>query len=136
MTIEIPVDEHGHSRFRAAVEAKDFERASEALAQDVVFRSPAVFAPYEGREAVSLLLGAVAQVLGPELRYRWQVHDGDREVLSFESRIGDREVEGVDLLRYDEDGLVAEFVVMIRPLSGLLAVRDAMAAQLAALTDA
>jgi hypothetical protein len=126
----IPIDDLGRSPFRAAVESKDFSRVVETLAPSVAFRSPVVFGPYEGRDSVGALLRMVGEVLAPELMYQWQVHDGDREVLCFTSRIGDREVEGVDLLRYDDDGRVAELVVMMRPLSGLHALRDAMAARL------
>jgi hypothetical protein len=119
-----------HSAFRTAVEAKDFGALEATLAPDVHFRSPAVFAPYEGREAVATLLALVGDVIGPALEYQWQVRDGDREVLCFRTMVGDREVEGVDLLRYRDDGLVAELVVMMRPLSGLTAVRDAMGVKL------
>jgi hypothetical protein len=129
---EIPTDGSGRSPFRAAVESKDLAAVHRLLAPDVHFRSPVVFAPYEGRETVAALLQVVGGVLLPELRYRWQVREGDREVLCFTTRVSGREVEGVDLLRYDDDGLVAELVVMMRPASGLVAVRDAIAAALQA----
>jgi hypothetical protein len=122
-----------HSAFRAAVEAKDFAALEQTLAQDVHFRSPVVFAPYEGRDAVGALLRVVGEVLGPALAYQWQVREGDREVLCFRTEVDGREVEGVDLLRYGDDGLIAELVVMMRPLSALHAVRDAIGAKLAAL---
>ena len=128
----IPTDSSGHSPFRAAVEGKDFGCVLATLSSDVQFRSPAVFAPYEGRQSVGALLRVVGDVLAPELVYQWQVREGDREVLCFTSRVGDREVEGVDLLRYDNSGLVAELVVMLRPASALVAVRDAVAAGLRA----
>jgi|SRR5581483_8885761 len=126
----IPTDEQGRSPFRVAVESKDFGQVEATLAPDIHFRSPAVFTPYEGRDGVIALLRVVGEVLGPELSYQWQVRDGDREVLCFTSRVGDREVEGVDLLRYDEQGQVSELVVMMRPASALVAVRDAVAAGL------
>lgn len=129
---QIPVDDQGRSPFRAAVESKDFSRVAETLAPSVRFRSPVVFGPYEGRDSVAGLLYVVGGVLAPELTYQWQVHDGDREILCFTSLIGDREVEGVDLLRYDDEGRVAELVVMMRPLSALVALRDAVAAGLQA----
>jgi hypothetical protein len=121
-----------HSAFRAAVENKDFAALEATLSPDVVFRSPVVFAPYEGREAVAGLLRVVGQVLAPELAYQWQVREGDRETLCFRSVVAEREVEGVDLIRYGDDGLVAELVVMMRPLSALAAMRDAVGALLAA----
>ncbi|MGP0053885.1 MAG: nuclear transport factor 2 family protein [Solirubrobacteraceae bacterium] len=126
VTIEIPVDGAGRSPFRAAVESKDFSRVEAALAADVHFRSPVVFAPYDGRDRVAALLRIVGEVLAPQLVYQWQVREADREVLCFTSRVGDRDVEGVDLLRYDGHGLVAELVVMMRPASALAAVRDAV----------
>jgi hypothetical protein len=120
-----------HSAFRAAVEAKDFDALEATLSPDILFRSPAVFKPYEGREAVAGLLRVVGQVIAADLVYQWQVREGDREVLCFRTLVGDREVEGVDLIRYGDDGLVAELVVMMRPASGLIAVRDAIGALLA-----
>ena len=132
MAYTIPTDRSGRSPFRAAVESKDFGRVQATLSADVHFRSPIVFAPYQGRESVGALLRVVGTVLVPELSYRWQVREGDREVLCFTTRVGDRDVEGVDLLRYDEDGRVAELVVMMRPASALVAVRDAVAAGLRA----
>jgi SnoaL-like domain len=128
----IPIDGQGRSPFRAAVESKDFAQVEATLAPAVKFRSPAVFAPYEGRDSVMALLRVVGEVLSPALSYQWQVREGDREVLCFTSRVGDREVEGVDLLRYDEHGQVTELVVMMRPASALMAVRDAVAAGLEA----
>ena len=64
-------------RFRAAAEAKDFSAIEELFAEDVVFRSPVVFKPYEGREAVAMLLGAVGQVF-EDFRYTDQVETGTR----------------------------------------------------------
>ncbi len=126
----IPIDSEGRSPFRAAVESKDFSQVQATLAPDVQFRSPAVFAPYEGRQSVGALLQVVGEVLIPQLAYQWQIREGDREVLCFTSRVGEREVEGVDLLRYDDKGRVAELVVMMRPVSALVAVRDAVGARL------
>jgi hypothetical protein len=126
----IPTDREGRSPFRAAVESRDFGRVEETLAADVHFRSPVVFASYAGRESVAALLRIVGDVLAPQLAYQWQVREGDREVLCFTTRVGDRDVEGVDLLRYDGHGQVAELVVMMRPASALAAVRDAVGARL------
>jgi len=126
------VDSSGWSPFRAAVEAKDFVQVEATLAAGVHFRSPVVFKPYEGRPAVAALLRAVGEVLAPAFSYQWQVSQDDREVLFFTTTVDGRDVEGVDLLRYDQDGLVCELVVMMRPASGLLAVRDAVGRRLAA----
>jgi hypothetical protein len=118
------------SPFRAAVEARSLDLLSAALASDVTFRSPAVHAPYEGRDVVLMILGAVLQVF-EDFSYQGEIRDGDNEMLRFKARVGDREVDGVDIVTY-ADGLVTELTVMIRPFSALQAVREAMAAQLEA----
>ena len=119
------------SAFRAAVESGDIEKILTSLAPDITFRSPVVYKPYQGREAVGQILAAVTQVF-EDFRYIAHVSQDDREVLMFQARVGDRELEGVDLLRLGEDGLVAELVVMVRPMSGMLALAEAMRDRLAA----
>ncbi len=125
--------------FQAAVESGDLARMEAALAPDVVFRSPAVFKPYEGREAVMHLLGAVIQVFEDfeytdELEGGTQGGTGGTHALVFKARVGDRWVEGLDHLTLDADGLVTQLVVMVRPLSGLTALAEAMAQRLGVVT--
>jgi hypothetical protein len=117
--------------FRSAVEARDPSEMEASLHPDVVFRSPAVFKPYEGREAVMHVLRHVLQVF-EEFRYRDELHGDDTHGLVFEARVGEKQLQGWDYLTLDADGLVTELVVMIRPLSGLIAVAEAMAARLQA----
>lgn len=119
------------SVFRTAIESKDSESIAAVLAPAVTFRSPAVHAPYSGRDTVMVILRAVIEVF-EDFAYVGQVRQGDDEVLRFRARVGDRDVDGVDIVRYDDAGLVAELTVMIRPLSALQAVQQAMAAQLQA----
>ncbi len=111
-------------RFRAAAEGKDFSAIDELFTEDVVFRSPVVFKPYEGRDAVAMLLGAVVRVF-EDFRYTDEL-GGDPHGLIFRARIGDRELQGIDLLRADDDGRISELTVMVRPLSGLNALVEAM----------
>jgi hypothetical protein len=118
-------------RFRAAAEGKDFSAIEELFADQVSFRSPVVFKPYEGREAIGVLLGAVVQVF-EEFRYTDQVETGDTAVLVFEARVGERELNGVDVLRFDDDGRISELMVMVRPLSAANALAEAMQSKLAA----
>jgi hypothetical protein len=106
---------------REAIEAGDADALSSMLAEDVVFRSPAVYKPYQGRDTVLALLGVVAQVF-ENFRYAAEWNDGRTTILLFEANVGDRELQGVDILEHGEDGLVERFTVMIRPLSGLHAV--------------
>lgn len=111
--------------FRRAAEAKDFSAIDELLAEDVTFRSPVVFKPYEGREAVAVLLGAVAQVF-EDFRYTDQVETGDTATLAFSATVGERKLDGIDLLRFGGDGKVRELQVYVRPLSGINALAEAM----------
>jgi len=116
-------------RFRAAAESKDFSAIEELFAEDVVFRSPVVFKPYEGRTAVAMLLGAVVQVF-EDFRYTDQVETGDAAALAFSARIGDRDLEGIDFLHFDPDGRVKRMAVYVRPMSGVSALAEAMAKKL------
>jgi SnoaL-like protein len=118
-------------QFRAAAEGKDFSAMEELFAEDVSFRSPVVFKPYEGREAIALLLGAVVEVF-EDFRYTDQVETGDTAVLVFEARVGDRELNGVDVIRFDDDGRIGELMVMVRPMSGVNALAEAMQMKLEA----
>jgi hypothetical protein len=112
-------------RFRAAAESKDFSAIDELFAEDVVFRSPVVFKPYEGPEAVTMLLGAVAQVF-EDFRYTDQVETDDAAALAFSARVGDRELDGIDFLNFDSDGRVNRMAVYVRPMSGVNALAEAM----------
>jgi hypothetical protein len=117
--------------FRRAAEAKDFSKGEELFSPDVVFRSPAVFKPYEGLEVLGVILTNVAQVF-EDFRYVDQVETGDTAVLVFEARVGEKELGGVDVLRFGKDGKIAELMVMIRPASGLIALGAEMGRRLEA----
>ena len=106
-------------RFRAAVETGDIGAVTELLAADIVFHSPVTFHPFVGRETVVGLLEQVAQVF-EDFRYTDELQTGDAHALIFRAKVGDREVEGLDLLRFDAHGLICDFTVMLRPLSGLI----------------
>jgi SnoaL-like domain len=113
--------------FQAALERGDIEMAGQMLAEDVVFRSPAVFEPYEGKRATMVLLTAVSRVF-QDFRYvrTFLEEDGRGMALAFEAKVGTRRVEGIDLLRLDAHGLVDDFRVMVRPHSALEALMSAM----------
>ena len=111
--------------FRAAAEAKDFGAADDLFTEDVTFRSPVVYKPYEGRDAIKVLLGAVVQVF-EDFRYLEHVETGDVAVLMFEARVGDKSVQGVDILKFGADDRIAEMTVMVRPMSGMHALAEAM----------
>jgi hypothetical protein len=115
--------------FRAAVEAKELSAIEDVFAEDASFRSPVVFRPYEGRDQISVVLGAALRVF-EDFRYVEQVETGDTAVLMFEARVGDTQLQGVDILRFGADDLVAELIVMVRPMSGVHALAERMREQL------
>jgi hypothetical protein len=114
-----------HDELRKAVEATDLDGMREALADDVVFHSPITFKPFEGRESVSMLLGVVFRTF-EDFRYTDELDRDDVKALVFKARVGDKEVEGLDLLRIDGEGKIADFTVMVRPLSGAMALAEAV----------
>jgi hypothetical protein len=117
--------------FGAAIEAGNDDAALATIAENVVFRSPAVYRTYEGKAMVAALLKAVATVF-ENFRYTNEWRDGATTILFFEANVGDRELQGVDILEENEAGEIEKFTVMIRPLSGLQAVAQAMQARFGA----
>ena len=113
------------SRFREAAESKDIAAAAELFAEDIVFHSPATFHPFVGRETVTQLLEIVADTF-EDFRYTDELEAGGIHALIFRAAIGGREIEGLDLIRTDEQGLIVDFTVMLRPISGLLPFAQAM----------
>src|SRR5438105_4014875 len=123
-------------RFRAAVEAGEIGRSSELFREDAVFRSPVVYRPYEGRDTVLKVLQAAERVLGlgGQFRYVHHLEDADARVAILEfATEADGQVEGIDKLTFDEDGLITELKVMLRPASAVQAVGARMSEELARL---
>lgn len=116
--------------FREAVEAGDFDAVEALLAEDVVFTSPVVFKPYPGKAITAAILRGVVRVF-EDFRYVREINDPDgrEHALVFTARVGDREITGCDFLRVNEEGLIDDFMVMVRPLSGAQALAEAMGAR-------
>ena len=115
--------------FRTAVELGDIDAAVACLAEEVRFRSPAVYRAYEGRDEVIPLLRTVFDVF-EDFAYTDEISDGDRTVLFFAARVGDRHLEGLDDITVDGDGKIIDLRVMVRPLSGLIALAEEMGRRL------
>lgn len=115
--------------FGVAIETGDEDAALATIADDVVFRSPAVHTPYEGKETVEAILRLVATVF-ENFRYTNEWRDGRTTILFFEANVGTRELQGIDILTENDAGKIVEFTVMIRPLSGLQALAQTMAERL------
>jgi hypothetical protein len=111
--------------FRSAVERADIEAVRELLAPEIVFHSPVTFHPFVGRDTVMGLLGLVAETF-EDFRYTDELECDGAHALIFRASVAGKELEGIDLLRFDADGLIADFTVMVRPLSGLVPFAQAM----------
>jgi hypothetical protein len=112
-------------RYRAAVERKDLDAVGELLAEEIVFHSPVTFHPFLGRETVMRLLGEVVQVF-EDFRFTDELKMDGGHALIFRASVAGKEIEGIDLLRFDGDGLIADFTVMLRPLSAFMLFARAM----------
>lgn len=106
------------------------EKLRGLLAANATFRSPAVHTPQEGPELTFAYLWAATQVLGPTLEYVHEWYDDTSAVLKFTATVDGMDVHGVDIIEWDEDGKITDFTVMVRPLKGLQALINAMAAEL------
>lgn len=119
-------------RFRTAVEAGHLDGMIELLAPTVVFNSPVTFKPFRGSETVAVVLRGVFEVF-EDFRYIDEMAGEELHGLVFEARVGERTVTGIDLFRATGDGRIAELTVMVRPLSGVIALAEAMGPKVAEL---
>ncbi|GAB2921966.1 nuclear transport factor 2 family protein [Rhodococcus aerolatus] len=122
-------------RWHELAAAPDPAVLRELLAEDAVFRSPAVHAPQEGRDRVHAYLWAALAVLGPTLTYVDEWHAERSAVLRFAAVVDGLDVDGVDLLEWDATGRITAFTVMVRPLRGLQALVTAMGTELSRQRD-
>jgi hypothetical protein len=102
----------------------------ELLDDDVVFYSPIVYTPQEGKAVTKLYLQAAGQTLPARFRYTKTVTSSDTAVLEFETTVDGKYVNGVDIMRCNDAGRIVEFRVMIRPLQAINLVHQQMAAML------
>ncbi len=117
------------SAFRSAIESHDHQGMVAALAPDCVLHSPVTFKPFEGRDAVAILFGVLLQVF-QDFEYTDHLEQGNVAILVFKTSVGDKLVEGIDLLRFGDDGLIQDFTVMVRPLSATMALAEAVGSRL------
>ena len=119
------------SAFRAAVESADLDAAVALLADEVTFNSPVVHKPYAGRETVATILRTAFGVF-EDFRYTDELEADGVHALIFRAHVGDRQLQGLDLIRTGADGRIVDFTVMVRPASGLMALAERMGPALAA----
>lgn len=128
-------------RFRAAVEKQDLTAVDDLFTEDIRFYSPVKFTPFEGRPMVLGLLGVLLRTF-EDFRYVGRFAgaaetstDGEEapsEILLFRAAVNGKQIHGIDLLQFDDAGRIKEFTVMVRPMSAVQALSEAVLAGLVA----
>jgi len=114
-------------RWHQGLESQDSNFLDEILDDSCVFTSPIVFKPIEGKEMSKLYLMGAGQTFDMErFKYVRELVDGLDTVLEFETYIDDIYVNGVDIIRWNEEGRITDFKVMIRPLQAIGALQKKM----------
>ncbi len=114
--------------FRAAVEAGDVTAMQATLADDVTFRSPVAHKPYEGKAITAAILANVFEVF-EDFHYVRELADDTGHALVFEAKVDGLQITGCDFLVLDDNGLITDFMVMVRPLKAAHALAEAMGAR-------
>lgn len=114
------------------IEQNDLSKLPELLHPEAVFRSPMAHSPYSGAPVVATILSTVIQVF-EDFTYHRQLADADglNVVLEFSANVQGRQLKGIDLIRFDEQGKIVDFEVMVRPMSGLQVLGEEMGKRLA-----
>ncbi|NOX95146.1 MAG: nuclear transport factor 2 family protein [Alphaproteobacteria bacterium] len=115
------------TRWHSMVAARDFSELPAIIHPDAVFRSPVAHTPYKGRDALVLALSTVIKIFEDFTYTReFATQEGKDVVLEFSASVGGKQLKGADFIKFDDDGLIVEFEVMIRPVSGLMALGEEM----------
>jgi len=123
--------EHPLETWHRMVSSNDPSGLGELIAEDAVFYSPVVHTPQKGKKVVAFYLTAAFRVFfGPEFRYVREIVGDSDAMLEFETEIDGVLVNGVDLIKWNDAGLIVEFKVMLRPLKAINLIHERMAAML------
>jgi hypothetical protein len=125
------------ARWHEVVARRDASLLDALLADDVVFLSPVVHTPQRGKALTRAYLGAALGVfLNPTFRYVREIAGSNDAMLEFETVIDGVQVNGVDLLKWNDEGRITEFKVMLRPLKAVNLIHERMATMLQSLRPA
>ena len=110
------------------VDEKDLSKLGNFLSEQAVFRSPMAHTPYPGKMAVYFALSNVIEVFENFTYHRELISETDRSaMLEFTADVSGKTLKGVDIITFNDAGLITEFEVLIRPMSGLSALAEQMA---------
>jgi len=116
------------AKWHDMIAKRDLSELEQIVAEDAVFRSPVANTPYPGKQVVCIVLRGAMKVF-QNFAYHRELHDSaDSACLEFSATVGDKALKGIDLIKFDQSGKIAEFEVMVRPLTGVMALGEAMKA--------
>ena len=119
-------------KWHQMLETNDMSVLSDLLADEIVFRSPVAYKPYEGKQVVFFILTNVIQVFQDFTYHReFFTEDGENVVLEFSANVSGKSLKGIDMIRFNDRGQIIDFEVMIRPMSGLAALAEQMGQRIA-----
>ena len=116
-------------QWHKVVDEKDFELLFGLLAEDVEFHSPTVWQPKQGRQVTAFILKTVIGIF-QDFRYHREFIEGDSVALEFSAKVDGKDIKGIDLIRFNDEGQICHFEVMIRPINGLQILLEQMTAAL------
>lgn len=127
------MQQHPIEIWHGLVRSHDASGLDALLADDAVFHSPVVHTPQRGKPLTKAYLAAAFEVFfNPSFRYVREIIGPTDAMLEFETEIDGITVNGVDIIRWNAQGQIVEFKVMIRPLKAIQLIHAHMAAMLAA----
>lgn len=120
-------------KWHTMIESRDMNILNALLADEVVFRSPVAYNPYEGKQVVFFILSNVIQIF-ENFTYHREFYTENQQsvVLEFSANVGEKKLKGIDMIRFNEQGKIVDFEVMLRPKSGLEALAAQMGQRMAA----
>jgi SnoaL-like domain len=125
-----PAAQKSLAKWYAMIANDDLSDLASIVAEKAIFRSPMAYPPYPTRDVVCLVLRTAASVFEDFVYHREFAAGPNDVVLEFSARVGDKKLKGVDIIRFDEAGRIAEFEVMVRPANALAALGQAMGARI------
>ena len=117
------------AKWHEVVEQRDFDLLSQILADNVQFHSPTVWKPKQGHAVTHYILQTVIGIF-ENFKYHREFSEGDSVGLEFSALVDGKNIKGIDLIRFNEEGKIVQFEVMMRPLNGVQRMLELMTEQL------
>ena len=112
-------------KWHKVVFEKDLKSLNELISDKITFYSPVVFKPKSTKDEAMFVLSNVIEVL-KEFKYHREFFEGKNWALEFSAVVNGKSVKGIDLIEFNDEGQIVNFEVLIRPLSGLIALGEDM----------